>query len=195
MQMKSHAARCVDWSSPCGGLTIASLDGELLLCDWTSGWHAAKRARRIDRLVGCRFEPGSSPLIERTIQELEEYFAGRRRSFEDIPLRLAGTNFQQRVWRALLSIPYGKTATYGEIAHAAGSPAAVRATGVAVGDNPFSIIVPCHRVIGRDGSLVGYGGGYKAKKLLLALELGCPVEQLPYPMPKALPRKHAAEVG
>lgn len=182
-----------DWASPCGTLMIASLGSELLLCDWATGWHAGKRAKRIDRLVGCDFKPGTSPVIEQAIRLLQAYFRGEKPDFTNLPLRMEGTAFQKSVWQALLAIPYGKTATYGEIARAIGNSKAVRAVGVAVGDNPFSIIVPCHRVIGRDGTLVGYGGGYAAKKQLLALELGCRIEDLPYPMPKTLPPKHRDE--
>ncbi|WP_305778086.1 methylated-DNA--[protein]-cysteine S-methyltransferase [Jatrophihabitans sp. GAS493] len=98
--------------------------------------------------------------------QLEEYFAGRRTRFE-LELNPAGTDFQRRVWLALREIPYGKTKTYGEQAEAIGSPKAVRAVGLANGRNPISIIVPCHRVIGANGSLTGFGGGLEAKRWLL----------------------------
>jgi len=101
--------------------------------------------------------------------QLAEYFAGRRRTF-DLPLHLAGTAFQQQVWAALLDIPYGQTTSYGKTAAAIGSPSASRAVGLANGQNPIPIIVPCHRVIGADGSLTGYGGGLDAKRWLLAHE-------------------------
>ena len=91
-----------------------------------------------------------------------------------------GTDFQKRVWQLLLEIPYGETITYGELAQEAGTPKAARAVGVAVGDNPFSIIVPCHRVISKDKSLTGYGGGFDVKKYLLAHELGTDIENLPF---------------
>jgi len=103
--------------------------------------------------------------------QLEEYFAGRRRTF-DLPLHPAGTAFQQRVWAALLDIPYGETTSYGKTAAAIGSPTASRAVGLANGQNPIPIIVPCHRVIGANGSLTGYGGGLDAKRWLLAHESG-----------------------
>ena len=114
---------------------------------------------------------GSSPLLDKATLQLEEYFAGRRRSF-DLPLDLRGTEFQLRVWNALLEIPYGKTRTYADIARMVGTPKAVRAVGAANGANPVAILVPCHRAIGSDGSLVGYGGGLDLKKRLLALEAG-----------------------
>ncbi len=101
--------------------------------------------------------------------QLDEYFAGERRAF-DLPLAGVGTAFQQRVWAALLDIPYGETASYGKVAAAIGSLSASRAVGLANGRNPISIIVPCHRVIGADGSLTGYGGGLDAKRWLLAHE-------------------------
>jgi methylated-DNA-[protein]-cysteine S-methyltransferase len=102
-------------------------------------------------------------------RQLEQYFAGRRTTF-DLPLALDGTPFQKRVWRALLAIPYGATASYGEIARAIGAPGAARAVGGANHVNPIPIIVPCHRVIGADGSLTGYGGGEHRKRHLLDLE-------------------------
>ena len=104
-------------------------------------------------------------------QQLEEYFTGARRTF-DVPLSLTGNPFEQRVWRALREIPYGETTSYGEIARRIGSPDAPRAVGLANGRNPVAVIVPCHRVIGADGSLTGYGGGLERKRLLLDLEAG-----------------------
>jgi methylated-DNA-[protein]-cysteine S-methyltransferase len=104
-------------------------------------------------------------------RQLEEYFAGERREFS-LTLEPAGTDFQRRVWQALRGIPYGATMSYGELARRIGNPRAVRAVGLANGANPISIIVPCHRVIGADGSLTGYGGGLERKRFLLALERG-----------------------
>lgn len=103
------------------------------------------------------------------IAQLDEYFAGRRRKFE-LPLAPSGTPFQLKVWRELRKIPYGKTITYAVLAHRAGNDAACRAVGAANGRNPLPIIVPCHRVIGSDGSLTGFGGGLAAKRKLLELE-------------------------
>ncbi len=103
------------------------------------------------------------------VAQLNEYFAGSRRDF-DLTLDLDGTPFQQNVWQALLSIPYGETRSYGEIARAIGKPRAARAVGMANHENPVSIVVPCHRVIGHDGCLVGYGGGLDIKTALLELE-------------------------
>ncbi len=106
-------------------------------------------------------------------RQLEEYFAGTRRVF-DLPLRPRGTPFQLRVWRALCDIGYGETISYAELATRIGNPAARRAVGAANGRNPLPIVVPCHRVIGRDGSLVGFGGGLAVKRRLLELESAVP---------------------
>jgi methylated-DNA-[protein]-cysteine S-methyltransferase len=103
--------------------------------------------------------------------QLREYFAGSRRQF-DLPLAFSGTPFQQSVWKELLAIPYGRTRSYQEIANAIGKPAATRAVGAANGANPIPIVVPCHRVIGANGSLTGFGGGLDVKRRLLALESG-----------------------
>jgi methylated-DNA-[protein]-cysteine S-methyltransferase len=104
-------------------------------------------------------------------RQLDEYFAGARREF-DLPLHAVGSEFEQRVWQALLEIPYGDTASYGEIARRVGAPDAARAVGVANARNPIAVIVPCHRVIGANGTLTGYGGGLERKRLLLDLESG-----------------------
>ena len=107
--------------------------------------------------------------FQRPIRQLEEYFSGNRKMFT-ITLAPQGTPFQQRVWQALQAIPYGQTQSYGQIAKAVGKPTASRAVGAANGQNPISIIVPCHRVIGSNGKLVGYGGGLSIKETLLAHE-------------------------
>jgi methylated-DNA-[protein]-cysteine S-methyltransferase len=109
-----------------------------------------------------------APFAE-AVRQLTAYFAGARREF-DLPLAPAGTPFQLRVWRALLDVPYGQTESYSALARRIGRPAAVRAVGAANGRNPLPIVIPCHRVIGRDGRLVGYGGGLAAKETLLTLE-------------------------
>jgi len=113
-------------------------------------------------------DAGADPLPA-AVRQLNEYFAGTRREF-DLPLRLEGTEFQRRVWRSLTQIRYGETLNYGELAKRIGNPNASRAVGLANGRNPISIMVPCHRVIGADGSLTGYGGGLERKRWLLAHE-------------------------
>jgi len=113
-------------------------------------------------------DPGAPPLPEMR-RQLDEYLAGRRRDF-DLPLETGGTEFQRQCWAALLRIPYGETRTYGDMAREIGRPAAVRAVGQANHDNPIGVIIPCHRVIGANGSLTGYGGGLAMKRALLELE-------------------------
>jgi len=115
------------------------------------------------------FEKNETPLIKKAAAQIDEYFNGKRKVF-DLPLNLNGTNFQIDVWKALQTIPFGETASYGEIARLIGNPKAVRAVGMANNRNPIVIIVPCHRVIGHDGSLTGYGGGLELKRRLLELE-------------------------
>ncbi len=121
------------------------------------------------------------PVLRQAVEQLRAYFDGKLTRF-DLPLKLHGTPFQQRVWQALCSIPSGTTCTYGAIARAVGAPEAVRAVGAAVGRNPISVIVPCHRVVGADGTLTGYAGGLDRKRALLALE-------------RARPATHAARQG
>ena len=115
-------------------------------------------------------------VIRRTFAQLEEYLAGRRKSF-DVPLHAEGTPFMRRVWDALRNIPYGETRSYKDIAVAIGQPGAMRAVGMANNRNPIALIIPCHRVIGADGSLVGFGGGLDMKRRLLELEATAPVFQ------------------
>ena len=110
-----------------------------------------------------------TPLIKRAISQLSEYFDGERTSF-DLPISPSGTGFQKKVWDALLTIPYGETRSYKDIAVQIGNPKAVRAVGMANNRNPIAIVIPCHRVIGHNGSLTGYGGGLDVKAYLLELE-------------------------
>jgi methylated-DNA-[protein]-cysteine S-methyltransferase len=118
------------------------------------------------------WEPGEdTQVLREAAAQLAAYFAGTLRRF-DVPLRMQGTPFQQRVWAALLEVPYGTTTSYGELARGLGQPGASRAVGLANGRNPVSIIVPCHRVIGSSGKLTGYGGGLDRKRLLLQHEAG-----------------------
>ncbi len=114
-------------------------------------------------------EEGINTALNAAVNQLSEYFAGRRTQF-DLPLAAAGTLFQQQVWRALVAIPFGEVRSYCEIAESIGRPKAVRAVGAANGRNPLPIVVPCHRVIGSNGSLTGFAGGLEAKRTLLALE-------------------------
>lgn len=148
--------------SPIGNLTLVSRNDRLAAILWE-----VERPGRV-RLGEMRHTPGDSMLgdVER---QLREYFAGERQRF-DLELDFAGTAFQKDVWSALLAIPFGETRTYSQIAHEIGNPSAVRAVGAANGRNPISIIAPCHRVIGADGTLTGFAGGLVAKEWLLTLE-------------------------
>lgn len=120
-------------------------------------------------LLNAGYTEMTSKIIEETRRQLDEYFRHERQAF-DIPLLTAGTEFQKSVWNSLMEIPYGQTITYGELATRLGKPAAVRAVANANGANAISIIIPCHRVIGSNNTLTGYGGGLEAKKFLLELE-------------------------
>ena len=157
------------YDSPCGKIILGATTGELCLCDWMGKDCAAKNLRRIVRTLNAELREESSPVLERTKAQLDEYFSGRRKAF-DLPLRLVGTPFQKRVWRALQEIPFGETRTYREIAGQAGNLKAVRAAAQAIGANGICIIIPCHRVVGSDGSLTGFAGGLDIKKALLEAE-------------------------
>ena len=145
------------YPSPIGRLLLTAdgtaLTGLYMTAQSTDGWTE---------------NPTAAPLAA-AVQQLNEYFGGSRREF-DLPLRLEGTPFQQRVWRELTEIPYGQTWSYGQLAKRIRNPSASRAVGLANGRNPISILVPCHRVIGADGSLTGYGGGLERKRWLLTHE-------------------------
>jgi methylated-DNA-[protein]-cysteine S-methyltransferase len=119
--------------------------------------------------IGGRAGHSTAWPLPEAVRQLEEYFAGARRAF-DVPLRPQGTAFQRRVWDALSEIPYGSTSSYGELARRIDNPGAARAVGLANNRNPISVVIPCHRVIGADGSLTGYGGGLERKRWLLAHE-------------------------
>lgn len=161
--------------------TISSPLGEILL------------ARNDQGLTHLNFQEGAHPLpidpawrqerdaFRDTVAQLDAYFAGELREF-DLPLAPQGTPFQLAVWQALQTIPYGRTLTYAQLAQQLGKPKAVRAVGAANGRNPLPIIIPCHRVIGADGSLTGYGGGLPIKEALLSLE-----QYGAWPLPRQLP--------
>ena len=148
--------------SPVGPLLLAGDEGGLRFVLFSTGGRPA--APRPD------WEPDRG-LLDEPVRQLTEYFGGKLKAF-DVPVAPVGTAFQQAVWLQLQAIPYGETISYGELARRLGNPKAVRAVGLANGSNPISIIIPCHRVIGSNGSLVGYGGGLPTKQALLALERG-----------------------
>ena len=148
--------------SPVGQLQLVAHDHALVAVKWDN--EDPKRLR-----LASLSEHVTHPVLLKTEQQLREYFQGQRQVF-DLPLDLDGTLFQQQVWQALQHIPYGQTRSYKEIAEQIGNVKAVRAVGAANGKNPISIIVPCHRVIGASGKLVGFAGGLDYKQTLLSLE-------------------------
>jgi methylated-DNA-[protein]-cysteine S-methyltransferase len=155
-------------ATPLGRVLVVTAGGELV------GLHFAGHARTPGVLGHTR---GTCEPMIMVRDQLEEYFSGDRTRFA-LPLRLDGTPFQIAVWAALLEIPYGRTSTYGEIAALIGRPRGARAVGAANGQNPISIVVPCHRLIGADGALTGYGWGLDRKRRLLELEGGDPVTRI-----------------
>ncbi|MBT8141501.1 MAG: bifunctional transcriptional activator/DNA repair protein Ada [Gammaproteobacteria bacterium] len=155
--------------TPLGPMLICANDDGLHLLEFVDRRMLETQIKRVRKYTSCYYVPGEHPVMQTTEQQLQEYFNGTRKSF-DLPIALMGTEFQQQVWKALLKIPYGETRTYAQQAIAIKNPKAVRAVGTANGDNRFAIIVPCHRVIGADGKLTGYGGGLWRKQKLLELE-------------------------
>lgn len=150
-------------------LLLGEYDRRLCLCSWIGGKAHDVTIKRVCSHLGTDLREGRTPLLDLAARELDEYFGGERRNF-DLPLLLCGSEFQRRVWDALTEIPFGATWSYAELARSIGRPTAVRAVANANGANPVSIFVPCHRVIGSDGSLTGYGGGLDAKRFLLSTE-------------------------
>ncbi|HLL09677.1 MAG TPA: methylated-DNA--[protein]-cysteine S-methyltransferase [Rubrivivax sp.] len=148
-------------ATPLGPLTLAATQRGLALA-----WYDKQAHRTAE--VAAPLCP-QHPLLQQAAAQFDEYFAGKRREF-DLPLDPLGTPFQQRVWQALLQIPMGRLSTYGQLARELGVPAAARAIGAAVGRNPICVVVPCHRVIGSNGSLTGYAAGLPRKESLLRLE-------------------------
>jgi len=156
----SLAFKSID--SPVGRLKLVASDKGLVAVLWQNGRPSRVR---LDELA----EDDQHPVLLKAERELGEYFAGKRKEFS-VPLDMRGTAFQRNVWKALLTIPFGQTRSYGQLAKQLGNPNATRAVGAANGRNPLSIIVPCHRVIGSTGKLTGFGGGLETKAFLLNLE-------------------------
>lgn len=161
--------RTCTYHSPCGVLTLGEYRGELCLCDWNVEGRRERVDRRLQRILGVSMHEGETVPLEEACSQLDCYFQGRRKRL-DMPLRLCGTPFQCMVWTALQQVPYGQTWTYVQLATALGRPKGVRAVASAVGANPLSLFLPCHRIIGADGSLTGYAGGLAAKRFLLNME-------------------------
>jgi methylated-DNA-[protein]-cysteine S-methyltransferase len=155
---------CITLASPVGELKLVANGSRLVAILWENDTPGRVR-------LGPTSEAPDNPILVCTAQQLREYFAGSRHHFE-LDLEFVGTAFQKKVWAALLTIPYGETRSYSQIAEQIGNPGAVRAVGAANGKNPISIVAPCHRVIGASGKLTGFAGGLEAKALLLTLEGG-----------------------
>jgi len=155
--------------TPHGELVLGAFDDKLCLCDWRYRKMGPTIGNRLQNQLKADFVEGRSDVIQRTVEQLTEYFNYQRKTF-DLPLLPVGSPFQHSVWRALLEIPFGGTASYRQLAKAIGKPSAIRAVASANGANALAILVPCHRIIGSDGSLVGYAGGLNVKKKLLDLE-------------------------
>jgi O-6-methylguanine DNA methyltransferase len=169
MAIAARGAFLTEIDTPIGDMVAAATGTHLLLLEFAHRRMLDEQLARVRRALGCELVPGGSPVFEMLRQQLSEYFHGARRDF-DLPLHTPGTPFQVRVWDELRRIPHGTTTTYARVAHAIGQPTAVRAVARANGDNRVAIVIPCHRVIGSDGSLTGYGGGLWRKKKLLGLE-------------------------
>lgn len=155
--------------TPLGEMMAGATDIGLCLLEFTDPERLQRQIPRLEQHLDAPLQQGEHALFKPLKEQLADYFAGTRRDF-DLPLDLIGTDFQRQAWTALLSIPYGQTRSYQQQAEAIGQPEAVRAVARANGDNRLGIIVPCHRVIGKNGKLTGYGGGLWRKQKLLALE-------------------------
>lgn len=170
-EIKSPTVKVAYYRSPGGEMIIGSYGERICLCDWVDNRRRRVIDRRICRSLDASYEIGGSDVVDEAVCQLDEYFARKRRDFS-IPILHIGTEFQCRVWHELMKIPYCTTVSYGELARSIKSPKAVRAVATAIANNPISILVPCHRVIGSDGKITGYAGGLKAKQMLLDLERG-----------------------
>ncbi len=152
-----------------GGVVLGSFRGKLCLLDFVKEKTRGTVEDRIRQVLNAKLVEQDDEILRETRRQFNEYLEGQREEF-DIPMLMVGTNFQKDVWNAVMKVPYGATSTYSQIARDIGKERAVRAVGNAIGANPIVIIVPCHRIIGRGGELVGYGGGLSLKRRLLTLE-------------------------
>jgi methylated-DNA-[protein]-cysteine S-methyltransferase len=157
------------YKSPIGELLLGSFEGKLCLADMRYRKMRTSIDSRIQKGLKAEYIEQGSGVIEKTIKQMKEYFAGERKDFT-IPLLMVGTDFQKSVWKGLMQIPYSTTASYLELSRNIDNEKAVRAVASANGANAIAILIPCHRVIGSNGDLVGYAGGLPAKKKLLELE-------------------------
>lgn len=166
--MKNEIAK-YDFHTPFGVLTLGDYQGKLIMADWKFREKRNQIDQRIKAFTQANFVEKITDLHHETIKQYNAYFAKKLKVF-NLPLFFAGTEFQQQVWGALRTIPYGKTMSYDAFTSSFTSPKAIRAVATANGMNALSIIVPCHRIIGKNGDLVGYAGGLSVKRKLLALE-------------------------
>ena len=158
-----------EYKSPVGELIIGVFEEKVCICDWKYRKQRQMIDERIKKSFNADYIIENTPIIQETIQQLQDYFA-QKRFFFDLPLVFAGTDFQRKVWDELQKIPFGTTLSYLQLSKNLNNPLAIRAVATANGANAISIIVPCHRIIGSKGELVGYAGGLNAKKKLLAME-------------------------
>ena len=165
------------YKSPIGELILGSFNDKLCLCDWRYRKMRVSIDSRLKNGINADYVEQGSDIITETIAQLTQYFKGNKIQF-NIPLLLIGTDFQKEVWQALLEIPYGETKTYLGLSKELENEKAIRAVASANGANAVSIIVPCHRIVGSNGDLVGYAGGLEAKMKLLKLENALIVNQL-----------------
>ncbi|MCU0427016.1 MAG: methylated-DNA--[protein]-cysteine S-methyltransferase [Candidatus Kapabacteria bacterium] len=164
-----HSIETQHFPTPFGELLLGTFQGKLCLCDWRYRAMRSAIDKRIQKGLNAEYREQDNEMLAETRKQLGEYWSGARLDFT-LPLAFVGTEFQQRVWRELQNVGYGETSTYLALSEKLGNKDAIRAVASANGANAISIIVPCHRIIGSDGSLVGYAGGLPAKKKLLTLE-------------------------
>ena len=172
LEARDANALVVRWlDSPVGPVLIGAVDDAIVLLEFCDPDGLAERLARIRKGYRRSLVQGDHPLLTRLSGQLAEYFAAKRTTF-DVPLSFPGSGFQERVWSALRTIPYGATCSYGDIAKQLGDPNMMRAVGAANGANPIAIVIPCHRVVNANGDLGGFGGGLWRKQILLDLERG-----------------------
>jgi methylated-DNA-[protein]-cysteine S-methyltransferase len=175
--MKWPQISCVRYQSPLGTLKLGVYEDTICLCDWEYRQRRTDLDVKLEKNLQGKLTEKQHPLHNQLIEQLAEYFDGNLEKFE-LPLTMVGTDFQKRVWKALIDIPYGETRSYSTLAESMGCVQSVRAIATAIGANTLAIVVPCHRVIGRNGALTGYAGGLSAKEYLLRLENAPPFNQV-----------------
>ncbi|UCE67547.1 MAG: methylated-DNA--[protein]-cysteine S-methyltransferase [Candidatus Zixiibacteriota bacterium] len=155
--------------SPLGGIILGERNGKICMTDFKGGSRAKNALKFLAKKHGAKLNRRETPTLKNAKKQLSLYFSGKLSKF-DLPLEYAGTGFQETIWKQLMKIPFGRTVNYGAVAEKTGNPKAARAAGAAIGKNRISIIIPCHRVIGKNGSLTGFGGGLRKKEWLLKHE-------------------------